>query len=157
MLDLARFRGVARATLDFLLPPACAACDRLLDAGEAGLVCGRCWARLDRLPAPQCSRCGHPIVRSTCAWCHLLPPYVRAVRSVCWMHRGTGASIVHALKYGGWHAVAAEMADRMARLDWPLDVREERVAVIPVPLAQSRERERGYNQSECLARTLATR
>jgi len=73
------------------------------------------------------------------------------------MHQGSGASIVHALKYGGWHAVAAEMADRIARVDWPPDVREERVAVIPVPLARSRERDRGYNQSERLARTLAAR
>jgi ComF family protein len=73
------------------------------------------------------------------------------------MHRGSGASIVHALKYGGWHAVAAGMADRIARLDWPQDVLDERIAVTPVPLARSRERERGYNQSERLACTLATR
>jgi ComF family protein len=43
----------------------------------------------------------------------------------------------------------------MARLDWPLDVVEERAALIPVPLAASRQRQRGYNQSECLARALA--
>ena len=43
----------------------------------------------------------------------------------------------------------------MARLDWPLDVAEERVALLPVPLAASRQRQRGYNQSECLARALA--
>jgi len=72
------------------------------------------------------------------------------------MHAGTGASVVHALKYGGWHAVAAEMAVRMARLDWPIDVLEERSVILPVPLAKSRERERGFNQSERLARALAT-
>jgi ComF family protein len=49
------------------------------------------------------------------------------------------------------------MAQRMARLDWPPDVVRERAAVIPVPLAPERERERGYNQSECLARALAER
>jgi ComF family protein len=43
----------------------------------------------------------------------------------------------------------------MARLDWPLDVVEERAALVPVPLAASRQRQRGYNQSECLARALA--
>jgi predicted amidophosphoribosyltransferase len=47
------------------------------------------------------------------------------------------------------------MADRMARLPWPRDVVEERAAVVPVPLAASRARERGYNQSELLARALA--
>jgi ComF family protein len=144
----------ARVALDFLLPPACAACDRLLDAGERGLVCGRCWTRIDPLPFPQCGRCGHPRLRDRCAWCELLPPYVRAARSVCWMHRGTGPSVVYALKYGGWHAIALEMAARMARLAWPLDVLDERTAVMPVPLAPSRERERGFNQSEHLARAL---
>lgn len=71
------------------------------------------------------------------------------------MHSGTGASIVHALKYGGWHAVAMEMALRMARLSWPDDVIEERVALVPVPLAAARERERGFNQSERLATALS--
>jgi ComF family protein len=147
----------ARIGLDFLLPPGCAACERLLDDRERGLVCGRCWARLEHLPMPQCARCGHPGLRPECAWCELLPPYVRAVRSVCWMHRGTGQHIVHALKYGGWHAVAEEMAARMVRLSWPLDVIEERAAVLPVPLATSRERERGFNQSDRLARAIADR
>ncbi len=64
---------------------------------------------------------------------------------------------MHALKYGGWHAVADGMAQRMARLGWPVDVLEERAAVVPVPLAPARERERGYNQSERLARSLAER
>lgn len=45
----------------------------------------------------------------------------------------------------------------MAALDWPLDVVEERAFVIPVPLAPSRLRERGFNQSELLARALAGR
>jgi ComF family protein len=73
------------------------------------------------------------------------------------MHRGTGPGIVHALKYAGWHAIAREMADRISRLRWPPDVEEERAAVLPVPLAESRERERGFNQSERLARALAAR
>ncbi len=150
-------RAGAAALRDLLVPMACAACDRLLDDGEAGLVCGRCWTRLAALPAPRCVRCGHPRARRVCHWCELLPPYVRAVRSVCWVHRGTGQGIVHALKYHGWHAVARGMAERMARLDWPDDVVAERAALIPVPLAEQRLRERGYNQSERLALSLAGR
>jgi ComF family protein len=65
--------------------------------------------------------------------------------------------IVYALKYEGWTAVAPEMAARMARLDWPADVLGERAALVPVPLAAARSRERGFNQSELLARELARR
>jgi ComF family protein len=77
---------------------------------------------------------------------------------VCWERAGTIAErIVYALKYDGWWRVADEMADRMARLDWPADVDAERRAVIPVPLGATRRRERGYNQSEVLAHALARR
>jgi ComF family protein len=47
------------------------------------------------------------------------------------------------------------MGRRMARLEWPVDVLEERAALVPVPLSAKRERQRGYNQSERLARELA--
>jgi len=67
------------------------------------------------------------------------------------------AAIVHALKYGGWTKVAVGMALRMSRAEWPRDAREERRALIPVPLAAARARERGYNQSELLARALSDR
>lgn len=67
------------------------------------------------------------------------------------------SSIVHALKYGGWAGVADEMAERMSRLSWPEDVIEERAGIVPIPLASARKRERGYNQSELLARGLSQR
>ena len=140
---------------DLALPIACASCGRAVDHNEQGIICGRCWARLRLLPFPRCERCGHPTSCRPCRWCANLPPYVRAVRSVCWATVDTGQRIVHALKYDGWWRIAEGMGARMARLDWPLDVVEERAAVIPVPLAASRQRQRGYNQSECLARALA--
>jgi ComF family protein len=151
----AQVNAAVAALRELLMPVACASCGRRLDEGEPGIVCGRCWSRLALLRAPQCRRCGHPMVRAVCHWCDLLPPFVRAARSVCWVHRGTGQAIVHALKYHGWHAAAGGMARRMARLEWPADVRGERAALVPVPLSAPRERERGYNQSERLARALA--
>lgn len=146
--------GAADALLSLLLPRICAAC-RGSPAGLRAVICDTCWARVVPLPAPRCARCGHPRLRDPCAWCRLLPAYVRAARSVCWTERGSASPILRALKYEGWHSVAAGMAERMARLEWPPDVVEERVAVVPVPLAGARLRERGYNQSERLAAALA--
>jgi ComF family protein len=147
--------AVTRGWLDLLLPRACVVCARLVDPADKRLVCAHCWTKVRRLPAPRCERCGHPGTRETCAWCASLPPFVRAARSVCWIPGGTGGAIVHALKYGGWRATAAEMAAAMARSSWPVDVTAERSALVPVPLAADRERERGYNQSALLARALA--
>jgi ComF family protein len=67
------------------------------------------------------------------------------------------SSIVHALKYAGWAKVAGEMVERMSRLSWPEDVVEERAGIVPIPLAPARKRQRGYNQSELLARGLSKR
>jgi ComF family protein len=146
---------LSRGVLDLLLPRVCVACEQSLDGDEPGVVCGRCWTRIRPLAAPRCERCGHPAGRWTCRWCELLPPYVRAVRSVCWLPGGMAGPIVHALKYDGWTAVAGGMAARMARLAWPADVVAERSALVPVPLAGTRRRERGFNQSELLASELA--
>jgi len=132
-------------------------CEHPLDSGEDGIACGRCWSRLPLLSAPRCDRCGHPTYMQVCRWCPLLPPYVRAARSVCWAHGEVGLGVVHALKYNGWYRIADEMSARMAHLDWPRDVREERTALVPVPLSRKRQRERGYNQSAELARALGQR
>ena len=161
-----RFRASARyhtlraalpGVVDLLLPRVCVACERPLPATQRGIVCGFCWTRLDAIPYPQCARCGHPHIRHSCRWCDLLPPFVRAVRSVCWVPGGAGGQIVHALKYEGWRATADGMAERMARLAWPVDVVDERTALVPVPLSAGRMRERGFNQSELIAHALASR
>lgn len=166
-----RWRVLARGLADLLLPRACACCRQSLAADASDLVCGTCWARLDVFPEPSCPRCGHPRVLppgvsanvdagapppfGPCRWCDRLPATVRAVRSVARMDRGTAGAIVHALKYAGWQDVARTMGRRMARTAWPSDVLAERAAVLPVPLAPVRERERGFNQSRLLAAEVA--
>ena len=186
MAAIGGLRSAAIAAADLLLPRECVVCNRAMDRDENAMVCGRCWARLILLPSPRCDRCGHPLrdlkpravesaehrssFRSTptgtllelddadrCRWCELLPPFVRSARSVAWAAGPIGLGIVHAIKYGGWHRVGDEIASRMARLDFPVDVVEERRALVPVPLSTKRLRERGYNQSELLARSLSRR
>lgn len=174
--DLQRYGGaLLHGLAEFLFPAACAVCRERHTPDRNGIVCATCLARLVPLPPPTCERCGHPRLSlyaplpgkdsssaegggdplPPCRWCTRLPPFVRAVRSVCRMDTGTGAAIVHALKYGGWPAVAEPMARRMARIAFPADVAAERTALVPLPLSRTRERERGYNQAERLATALA--
>ena len=153
----AGWRGAFEGALDLLLPRACVSCETLLSHTERGVVCSLCWSRVTRLPSPQCDRCGHPLGPGRCRWCDLLPSFVRAVRSWCWMPVEPASSIVHALKYTGWSSVAGEMARRMSHLSWPQDVIEERAGLVPIPLASARKRERGYNQSALIAAGLSER
>jgi ComF family protein len=148
-------KGIGDQLLELILPRVCIACGAAMRVC-AGRVCAGCWARLPRLPHPRCDRCGHPTRGMDCRWCELLPPYVRAARSLCWeLPDTTAQSIVHGLKYGGWPVIAGEMAEQMGRIAWPADVQRERTALVPVPLAATRRRQRGFNQSELLAAALA--
>lgn len=151
-----RWRRGAHALGQLLLPRVCAACDEALDDADDGIICGRCWARAPLLRAPRCERCGHPLrARGECQGCALLPPYVRAARSHCWVPHPVSSAILSALKYDGWPAAAAEIGARLARLEWPADVVVERAALVPVPLAPVKQRARGFNQAERLAASVA--
>ena len=68
-----------------------------------------------------------------------------------WLEEGARQA-VHALKYGGLPRIADDLAAAMSGLRPPADGPS---ALIPIPLAAKRLRERGYNQSEVLARALA--
>ena len=153
---IAAVSPTARALIDLFLPRVCAACDALMPSAEQGTICSLCWVRLPLLPHPQCARCGHPTDGRDCRICETLPPFIRAVRSVCWVPHPTASGVVHALKYHGWQRTAIGIGERMARLSWPDDVRNERTAIIPIPLAPVRERERGFNQAERIAESVAT-
>ena len=143
---------IGTAIRDLFLPCVCVSCG---SERSDGIGCELCWARIPALPAPRCERCGHPARGEACAYCRILPPFVRAARSACWVPHPVASAAVHALKYDGWVSVSRGMAARMARLSWPQDVVEERTALVPVPLARTRLRERGYNQAAVLARELA--
>jgi ComF family protein len=72
-------------------------------------------------------------------------------------YEGGLRALVHELKYRGRQRVAARLADLIAA-----DLRARAVlttgaVLVPVPLHPRRKRERGFNQSEVLARALARR
>ena len=76
-------------------------------------------------------------------------------RSCCWADNTVARNLLHALKYDGWRKVAEELAERMARLDVNDFAPRGARILVPVPLATGRRKERGYNQSECLANAIA--
>jgi ComF family protein len=69
------------------------------------------------------------------------------------VHRGVIREAVQALKYDNNRLIAEPLGNRLVEQvrakGWTFDM------VIPVPLHSARRRERGYNQSELLASTLA--
>ena len=130
--------------LDLLMPPACAGCGR-----SGALVCDACLGRLalpsradDRFVAPDVGVViGDGLTLALAAFAHAGP-----------MRRALAA-----LKYTG----ASRLAPILARSALPaletLTVISGPAALVPVPVHRERQRERGYNQAELVARELAKR
>ena len=135
--------------VDLVLPPSCAACGR-----GGAFLCEPCESSLSRLERPYCTRCAHPGADRLCEACKASPPSFDGIRAVC-LFEGAARQLVHSLKYGNFRAVAPDMARLLADIPGPRPVPGE--VIVPVPLHPRRERTRGYNQSELLARTVGKR
>ena len=138
-----------------LLPSECTLCHALLSfRNHRRLVCDLCRHRWRAVCPPWCERCGQPEpLFGPCRLCAPWPDAFSTARSAVWLESGARAAI-HALKYRGLPRVADELAEAVARIPIP---GRERAWLVPVPLGPRRQRERGYNQSERLARALARR
>jgi ComF family protein len=137
----------------WLLPAACLLCSEPVPEREAdALICDLCRIRWRPIPHPLCDRCGQPRLGDLeCRLCAEWPRGLSRVRSAVWLE-GSARDAVHRLKYEGWTRASEAMAQAMRRLE-PLT---GRVSLIPVPLGRRRLRQRGYNQSQCIARALGT-
>ncbi len=83
------------------------------------------------------------------------PAFDRAV--AFGVYEGTLRSLIHLLKYERIEPVARKLAATLTSLAAELCSAATRdVLVIPVPLHGSKQRERGFNQSELLARALVS-
>lgn len=141
--------------LDVLLPRACAHCREDLSPGP-GPLCRKCAAAVPPPPEPACVRCagrraGPSPFCADCAGRRFSCRLIRAAAS----HRGPAASLVHAFKFRGSRPAAIAAGRRMAAA---LTLHPELSgfdALAAVPVHARRERERGYNQAELLAREVA--
>ncbi len=138
---------VAGSVVDLLLPMRCVVCER-----EGRYLCDGCEPSLPRLKSPYCRVCAAPKASPLCHWCAATPPAIDGIRAP-YLMEGAVRRMVHELKYRNLRAAASTLGRLMARYleSRPMDVD----ALVTVPLHGRRERQRGYNQSEILARALA--
>jgi ComF family protein len=143
--------GILAGVERWLLPPACLLCGEPVPEREAdALICDLCRIRWRPIPHPLCDRCGQPSLGDlACRLCAEWPGGLSRVRSAVWLE-GSARDAVHRLKYEGWTRASEAMAQAMRLLE-PLT---GRVSLIPVPLGRRRLRQRGYNQSQCIASAL---
>ena len=154
-----RLAPISRAVLDFLYPRHCVACDRPLRA-DAEYLCPACWRRLPVIERARCWRCSCPPADDAeggdgaCPNCHSWA--AEPERVLAWARfDDVTPDLVHQIKFSGKRRLARALGRRMAGCEWLRDELDRIDALVPVPLHPTRLRERGYNQSLCLARGLA--
>ena len=149
-----------RGILDLLYPPRCEACGRL----QREPICDACLAAIQRLQPPLCQICGEPFdpraqAPPKCAQCRRGGPRSLALARSAAYYEGPLVEAIRRFKYhsqmvlgrplGGLMVEALENGAAGGLAPDSIDV------VCAVPLHESRLRERGFNQSELLAESVA--
>jgi len=145
--------------VDLFFPPRCLSCSELLLSGQPFGFCPDCLSRISFLAPPLCSICGAPLPAGTensdlCTRCvDQRPPFERC-RSLG-RYETVLLEAIHDLKYRGVMAAGAVLGEMLVAFGRTALPPEEFDRVVPVPLHKKRLRERGFNQSLILARSLA--
>ncbi len=147
--------AAADALLSLLYPPRCAVCRR---AGTQPPFCPACAAGILPVAQPFCGRCGHTLKpERECENCRQHPPAFDRARALG-AYDGVLREAVHRFKYGNCPALAEPLGCLLAA---QARVHAEALhqlkfdGVLPMPMHPGRCRQRGYNQSERLARVVA--
>ncbi len=140
--------------LTLLYPPRCLVCRTL---GESGL-CAACASQILPIAAPFCAVCGHTLTDSRCANCAAQAPAFRCSRSLG-AYDGVLRHTIHQFKYRDRSQLAVPLGRLLA--EYARAHASELNALhfdvlLPMPMHPVRQRVRGYNQSERLARVLSS-
>ena len=140
-------RELLQELAEALLPQRCIACGRFGAALHH--------ACLEALPAagqPRCSRCWAPGPGSPCSACLADPPPFEGLRTP-FRFAGVARRALLEAKFRGISAHLDPLGDAAAEVvprSWAIG------AVTPIPLHSSRQRRRGFNQSELIARRVSS-
>lgn len=143
--------------LDVFFPRSCLDCGNPVEGNRFAYLCASCSRRVIYAGPPCCQTCGYPVygqVESarSCPHCIHLEPAYEAGR-VAALFQGPVRSLIHALKYEQAEFVVPDLARLASESpDYLAFVRD--AILVPVPLHPRKLRERGYNQSDLIARAV---
>lgn len=145
--------------LHFFFPRTCFACGGDLAFDRQEPLCPVCEKQL-KIPGPFiCKRCG-AVLKSGGAHCYACrgskeKQYKCKIIRSAFVFNESSRALVHALKYKHADYIAPAMGRMMLRRFSAFPELAAVSLVMPVPLHPKKERARGYNQSERLARSFA--
>lgn len=135
--------------LDFIAPRFCEMCGKRLSVNEE-YVCGVC-----HLHIPRTFFHKNPSDNIMCKMFWGQMPIERATALMYFLPHSNTSRIVYSLKYNNKPDIGIVMGRIMATEVLQSSFFEGIDIIIPVPLAKERQRQRGYNQSEMLAKGIS--
>ncbi len=132
--------------LDFIFPPVCISCNRTLADGSQR-VCDTCWDSIQRVTKV------HPLYLETRTKLIEGGAVNDLVSVFVFEKEGAFQHIAHALKYSGYESIGRELGRRIGSTIKVWDITAD--ILIPIPLHKAKQRERGYNQAELIARGIS--
>ena len=144
-------RSVFGRLADLLLPPVCIACRRRI--GSHRLLCGACFASIDFIAPPLCTRLGIPLPYEAgepplSAAAIASPPVYDRARAAA-RYSDTMRELIQSFKYRDRHEGLPLFARWLAKAG--AELLAEADLIVPVPLYPSRLWWRRFNQSAMLA------
>jgi ComF family protein len=146
---------ISRAILDFCLPRECPACR--IAHESISVFCTDCEQDIQKLnDAPRCDRCAMPVTLTDAPCAHCmgkgLPPFKQIV--CLGVLKDALKASVHRAKYEHRWPLAERLADRLVLRSDVRSLLTNSDVIVPVPLHFKRQRQRGYNQADVIARQI---
>ena len=146
-------RRCLSSLLDLLYPPTCAAC-----RAPGAWWCAACRGDVERIAGDVCPKCLSADGSHDETQCDGILPFA-GVLATGYYHSPPLRQAIGDLKFRGVTAIRDDLAnylidaiaDRHASFPW---AEEPSIAIQPLPLTPSRERERGFNQSALVGQIL---
>lgn len=148
-------RRLYEALLDVLFPPVCAVCGvTLSDTSAYPVLCTECTARIRVHETFSCADCGARLPDAK-KICHKDEPYILAAATD--YDSSVIQELIRLFKYERRTSIAPFLGGLLHTYLKNAGFNAGEYVVIPVPLHSSRERERGFNQAELLAKEIGDR
>jgi ComF family protein len=148
LLPPRRIPSILRPFYEFLFPPACCVCGAALPAAGASL-CALCASRVQLVTLDDA------VYRQTITRLCSRGVLDHLVALAYFARGGVIQELLHRLKYAGATIIGEQLGRNIGGRIGELPEGFRGAVLVPVPLYRSRRRERGYNQSEAVARGIA--
>jgi ComF family protein len=147
------------AAADLIFPRSCVHCADAIEDSPYDFLCAACTQELIPCLPPACKTCGYPFFGvlagpRICPHCAELSPIFDQGKAL-FLAKGAGRSLLHELKYHSGFYVLNDLRMMIASTRHYLEYLQDAI-LVPVPLHPTKQRERGFNQSEKIANMLAT-